>query len=317
MSSSFVFSNYSNLFFSFAAHYESFSTFDDTKETFRRLRTLDVIATDSIRRELTVNQNEEDVTVQAETAYCHIKEVEDEKSVRIYVPKRRKNLEICLATHLPLAMLEYLGVQETDVGGFPSIISAKSLAVVDAILDTAGIINLVCVERPEDEDDDEASEADDDEQSAPQATVQRAEPNTPPSTSRAHQLLVTSAAGGHSRSRSADYFGRGDGPRPSSPPSFVSTPATSISDGLTPQGQRELYRKLLVAVVDAAWNLAAVPQCGLTRSATGFPSSLSLSDVDSAVRGSDRNDQIGAAGELFVSQIFPLNPCVYLYLPGL
>jgi hypothetical protein len=306
VSSGFVFSNYSNISSSFAAHYKSLSAFNDTEETFRRLRTLQVFATDSIHRELTVSQNGEDVTVQAETAYCHIKEIEHEKSVKIYVPKRRKYLEICLAMHLPLAILEYLGVDRTNIRGFPSIISAKSLAVVDAIIDTAGIISLVGVERPEDEDDDEASEADDDEQSAPQATFQGAEPSTPPSTSRAHHLLVTPAAGSHSRSRSAEYFGRSSSPGSSSLHSFASTPATSISEGLTPQEQRELYKKLLMAVVDAARNLAAVPQCGLTRSTTTFPSSLSLSDVDFAVRGSERNDQVGAAGELFVSQIFSL-----------
>lgn len=302
MSSSFVFSNSSNIFSSFAAHYES-STFDDIEETFRRLRTLDVIATDSIRRELTVSQNEEDVTVEAERAYCHIKEVEDENSIRIYVPERRKSLDICLATYLPLALLEYLGVQVTEVGGFPSIISAKSLAVVDAILDTAGIINLVGVERTEDDDDDEVSEADDDDDEE----VSEADDDDDEEVSEVDDNDDDEMSEADDDEQSAPRV-EPDAPpsqRSRSPLSFLPTPATSISGSLAPQGQRELYKKLLVAVVDAAKNLAAVPQCGLTRSTTGFPSSLSPSDVDSAVRGSDRTDQIGAAGELFVSRCFP------------
>jgi hypothetical protein len=292
---------YFNISSSFAAHYKSLSALDDVGWTLCKLRTVKVFATDSIRRELTVNQYDEDVTVQAKMAYCHIEDANDTEQLKIYVPKRRKDLEICLATYLPLAILEYLGVEGTNIGGFPSIISAKSLAVVDAIMDTAGIISVAGVERPEDSDDDEDSEIDVEEQSATQATFQQSEPSAPPSSSRVHHLLVAPASGSHSGSRSADYLGGTPSPGSGAVSSFVSTPATSISDGLASQEQTELYRKLLMAVVVAARNLGAVPQCGLTTSSTEFLSSLSFGDVDFAVRGSDRNEQVGAAGELFVS----------------
>jgi len=294
------FLNFSNISSRFAAHYKSNSALNNSKETFRRLRALRVFTTDKIRRELTISQNAKDVTIQAETAYCHLKEVGDEKLIKIYAPKRSKDLKICLATDLPLALLEYLKVEETNIGILSSIISANSLAVVDAIIDRAGIISLVGVERLED-DDDETSEADDDEQSAPQAAFQRAESGTPPLTSTAHHLLVIPADRSHSRSRSADSFHRSPSSGSSSLPSFVSTSATSISDGPVPQSQSEMYKKLLMAVVDAARNLARVPQCGFPTSATSVVTSLSLGDVNYAVQGSDVNEKIGAAGELFVS----------------
>ena len=139
----------------------------------------------------------------------------------------------------------------------------------------------------------------------------------PYSTSRHYHLLVTQPDGSHSRSRSADYFGRNPSSRSSSPSNFASTPATSILNGTTPGEQIEWYTKLLTVVVDAARNLAAVPQSGLHRSVTEIPAPLTLDQVDLAVRGSDRNAQIGAAGELFVSLIFTCGPSRPLILSGL
>jgi hypothetical protein len=241
-------------------------------------------------------------------------------------------------------MLEYLGLDKTSIGMFSSILSAKSLAVVDSILDTAGIISLDGVERLESDDDNdgdeigEAPEAVDDAQAARGTGSPRTEAS---SLSASSYLLVTPADGSHSRSKSADHAGRGPFSRSSHRPSLsfgrrpslsfdrrpssefssvftnFSTPATSISIGPTPGDRTEHYKKLLVAVVRAAQNLAAVPQCGMAISTLDIPSLLSLSEVDCALQGSDRNDQVCAAGELFVSFSFAFGHRVDLYLLGL
>jgi hypothetical protein len=270
-----------------------------TDETFQIIQNLRVFSTDAINRKLKVSQKERDVVVQAESAYCHFQGNEDERQIKIYVPNRSRDLEICLATHLPLAMLAYLGVDETKLGVFPSLVSANSLAVVDNILDTAGIINLAGAKRPEDDGDHQASKANDGEQPVLGSTVR----GTSATSHRVERLLVPSTRRSHSRSRSADYFGRSPSSGSHSPHSSISTPATSIPDSVTPGRQRDLYKMLLLAVVDAARNMAGGLPCGGYKIASPYTPTLSLTDVELAASGSDRNSQIGAAGELFVSHV--------------
>jgi hypothetical protein len=290
----------------FAAHNRSESALHKTEETFRRLQTTYIFATDKIHRELTVSQGGKKVTVQAERAYCHFEVVANERQINIYVPKRRRDLEICLATHLPLALLKFLAVEETNIGRFPSIILARSLAVVDAILDTAGIISLPSIGRPKDDDDDyaAASEVGDIETPTLVLEVQQAGASTPLSTSRRSHLLVTPSHATHSQSKLADYFGRSASLGSGSRSNFASTPATSVFEGASPKEQTKRYAKLLTVVVDAARKLGAVPQFNLPRTASEILAPLGIDEVELAVRGSDRNAQIGAAGELFVSLIF-------------
>ena len=114
------------------------------------LQNMDIFVSDDISKTLSVHQNGRTVTKIAETAYCHLEE-ENNKFI-LYIPRDPHRREACFLIDLPRTLLKHLSAQIHTPGELASIISTKNLAVVDAILDAAGIIVLDGVERPRDED---------------------------------------------------------------------------------------------------------------------------------------------------------------------
>lgn len=229
---------------------------------------MDVYVSESIVSLLSLEQGDEVITVEQETGYLHIEEVEGK--LNVYIPKNKKSRRVCFAQILPIALLKHFGVPNLANGtNLGNILVVGSLFEVDQLLRCTGIIEVEGIERPDVEDvsDDESCASDDGH-----------------SSSRAFTSVVTS-----NRSYSS--------------PGHI-TPASTFSGETSIKEWPELYKQLLDALTAQA---EAVAADGLpTKDTYGIaktPASHGLATalaVASNVEG-EQNFKKGAAGELFVS----------------
>jgi len=204
--------------------------------------------------------------------------------VTLYVPKRKRDQQVCLARQLPIKLLEHLGVQHAkQAAALASIITASSLYVVDTLLQQDGIIEIPGIDRPE-------VEANDD-------TLALASPlpnsATPSPTRTSYSERSTSDLS--RRHRFPENF------NPSNDP-FL-TPTTSVSSTSPSYPVRsDRYRELLDIVIQQAESTPSLPREGASILASD--ASDSIIDRYLATKSSIPGEEyflIGAAGELFVS----------------
>jgi hypothetical protein len=241
---------------------------------------MEVYSSDSISNVLSIALDET-IAIPGEAAYFHI--AQDGSQLTLYVPKRRRDQQICLARQLPIKLLEHLGVQRAkQAAALASIVTASSLYVVDTLLEQDGIIEVPGIDRPEAEADDNTV--------APPSPLPN--PATPSPTRTPHS------------ERSTSYFSEGrlfpENLHPSDDP--FQTPATSVSSASPSPVRSDRYRELLDIVIQEAESTPSLPSEGESI----LSSDVSDSTIDRylAIRSSipgEENFLIGAAGELFVS----------------
>jgi hypothetical protein len=242
---------------------------------------VEVYSSDSISNVLSIALDET-IAIPGEAAYFHI--AQDGNQLTLYVPKRKRDQQVCLARQLPIKLLEHLGVQHAkQAAALASIITASSLYVVDTLLQQDGIIEVPGIDRPE-------VEADDD-------TLTSASPLPNPATPSPTRTPYSERSTSHlsERHRFPENLNPSDDP-------FL-TPATSVSSTSPSYPVRsDRYRELLDIVIQQAESTPSLPREG----ASILASDASDSTIDHylATQSSIPGEEyflIGAAGELFVS----------------
>lgn len=242
---------------------------------------MEVYSSDSISNVLSIALDET-IAIPGEAAYFHI--AQDGNQLTLYVPKRKRDQQVCLARQLPIKLLEHLGVQKAkQAAALASIITASSLYVVDTLLEQDGIIEIPGIDRPEDEVDDG------------NLTPASQLPNsaTPSPTRTPYSERSTSYLS--ERHRFPDNLNPSDDP-------FL-TPATVVSSPSPSYPVRsDRYRELLDIVIQQAESTHSLPREGT--SVLASDASDSTIDHYLATKSDIPGEEyflIGAAGELFVS----------------
>jgi hypothetical protein len=257
---------------------------ENLHSAFRKTR---VFVAQTIRSTLHFQQDEQPITVPIGNCELHV-EASHSGGLDIYIPLDENARDFCVASRLPHRLSACLmdcklsRVDAQIVSLVASIIHAKPTNI-DRVLETNGITKLDLPFREED-----TIEIDDEPVFVPgQGTLPKSElgrPSTP-----VMSAGQTAKGGGRSPPR------WGDG--------------SSSSSSRFPQQQHDIYRRLLIQVVDEARSL-------------GLPHQTSTFDINSVVPDNlpgqmsywfwpDNKDQallremVGAAGELFVSDLFP------------
>ena len=115
---------------------------------FTQLQKLEVLTSDKMTRTVTIKQCGKTETVPTATAFFHL-DVTD-MHLKLCVPENPERQQVCLSRHLPIGLLQHFGASAQNRGvELGSIITAKSLFVVDTILDEDGVIEIEGVCRPE------------------------------------------------------------------------------------------------------------------------------------------------------------------------
>ncbi|KAG7284334.1 hypothetical protein NEMBOFW57_010706 [Staphylotrichum longicolle] len=298
----------------------------DQNELYALLRNSETLETEAITAELSLNQDNKVLKVTKESASLHIQH--DTDGLKIYVPRDRRNQEVCFNSKLPRRLCEWMmadpttqiagAVSSDAVTVIQSVLSAQPFAL-DDILDEHGI-----VEADIDEDDTEIPVADEDYDEEGDAETENtgaganddllARPETPPS-----------------RETPPSAPSSNNTPGMATPPSSVASPEVISASYVTTrsnhavsrprlrpmdaygvvEGPGDSYSSLLQNVVDHAER-------------AGFPSRgvFDMSVLDAALSGSpgnhgtatkvfrllstsgpERDKQVGAAGELFVFEM--------------
>jgi hypothetical protein len=286
--------------FRYIVHHQKSPNQRTALQIFQILCSVDVYTTDVISKTLSVRQGHNDpVSVNSEISYLHIELVEDteeEEKLRLHVPNSQKRYNMCMTAELPSRLLHMFSASQNAAAGILSILMNKELSVIDEILENAGIINVDGVNRAEEVDEADSSTIAEtieviDEQSG-LATLGR-------STQHLQRQSLTERSEPLNRS---DYFGHSISLTPSS--SGVSlTPGTSIFDSPdTEELQSDLFERFLNAVVDGARSLPGVPMCDRFIVSNTNATTVAQDEIVRALAGDLRNNKIGAAGELCVSQ---------------
>ena len=250
---------------------------------------MEVYSSQSISNVLSIALDET-IAIPGEAAYFHI--AQDGNQLTLYVPKRKRDQQVCLARQLPIKLLKHLGVQHSkQAAALASIITASSLYVVDTLLQQDGIIEVPGIDRPEVEaDDDTVAPA------SPLPNSATSSPMRTPYSERSTSYLSE-------RHRFPENLNPSDDP-------FL-TPTTSVSS-TSPSYPvpSDRYRELLDTVIQQAESTPGLPREG----ASILASDASDSTIDRhlATKSSIPGEEyflIGAAGELFVSRHLP--QCLY------
>jgi hypothetical protein len=243
---------------------------------------MEVYVSDSITKAVTIDHRGHQVEVRSKTAYFHLEE--QNNMLKLYVPKDKRQREVCLLGELPVTLLKHLGAKDVrSAAELAPVIAASSLFAVDSLLELAGIIELEGIPRPPDDDDEDGQVSSDARSDAPSSVWTPESQSAPsyftPRTSR------RAAAGG---------------------PSF-----TPIPTALSPPPERpDLYKQLLNAVIQQAKSVDSLPGIGESIFArVAGTDAVSTSAAVNSRSQEQKNINIGAAGELFVNTLHKLEEC--------
>jgi hypothetical protein len=265
---------------SYAVHFGSKQFSSPASDSYAVLQNLQVYTSDSISKVVSIPQRRGTVAIERDKAYFHL--ADENESLKIYVPKHRRQREVCLLRQLPLGLLDHFGARSpgsrAELG---AVLTASKLFVVDDLLLHSGIVEVSGIVNPQyDEDDGYDSSSSDGEtlvgqQQLPDHFLHQITPYQ----ATAHQSI----------------------------PQVLEITNTLLIQGQSHPNQTQgsderldLYRELLDAVKIQATTLENLPSINLTTSAN--PSGRSA-DTILAVRSpleGETEKKIGAAGELFV-----------------
>lgn len=121
-----------------ATHFDSPMTRDRNLSS--KLRNADVFESESITKTVTLSLDGNNLAMQETKGFLHIET--DEDQIRIHVPKKLEDRELCYLTQLPKHLVAYLTIREaTAIKVFGDVLNASPL-VVEAVLDEYGIVKI-------------------------------------------------------------------------------------------------------------------------------------------------------------------------------
>lgn len=245
------------------------------------LRALGVYTSDSISMSVSIVQGGQPINVNRETANVHIHE--DTGKIRVYVPNDMGRQHICLSRELPIRLLKHIGARYlTTASELGAIITAPDLSSVDSLLQAAGIIEVDGIRRQAGEGRYYHDQSEEEEHTAESISVT---PDTEPSDAYSRGTLLSYPEGFDDT---------------------ISGPKASIPIRLAvPPRRPDLYKQLLGNLIQQAEVSGALFKPGLL---TKAHVTIEWEDVDSSeavtsLVSGEREFNIGAAGELYVSVI--------------
>ena len=255
------------------------------------------------------------IAVEGATGIVHVEE--DDQQFRIYVPKKKRERNICYCTELPEKLAAQLGLHDVSAVRILEDILTKSSSVLDDLLAHHGVIRVPDIEPAGQLDSEESLSEGDTGQDVSRLTLPPIHPPSTPVRRGSSASAFFPASASSSTSRAALSYLRSDFTPQSSQTRtrYSDTPNSSLppfSDRgrespsrVSPTGSHE-YRALLDRVIRCA-SRAPFPRPGVP-----LPETSSDSDDETPVALSDtvfgrRSDgkmshdvKIGAAGELYV-----------------
>jgi hypothetical protein len=264
----------------YTAHSKSMVVMQSPLEYYQMFQTAVISTSDNISKTVIYRQGSKAIPVEVESANCHLEE--NDGDLEICLPRNPRREQIALVTDLPLALLKHLGISCDGPKELGSILSASNLAVVDAILEQSGVININGINRPPDEDADEDLFEE-----------------------TSNGLLGLSLQDQTPGRSSSTQSGFGSSRLSSPPSSIFSNPSPGggyRTPGETYQNAYQSYKELLETVVSQARAIGDIPRFGYYIDSQA--PNLSSEQVEAGLGDtSSRNFKIGAAGELFVSAL--------------
>jgi hypothetical protein len=113
------------------------------------LRSVKAFTCDRISKVVSIQYGKDKIQVKVDRAQLHV--YQEGNQLKIYVPREQRRRQVCLARHLPIALLKEFGVSDSRRGAeLGSILTATSQFAVDAILDLDGIIDVPEISSVED-----------------------------------------------------------------------------------------------------------------------------------------------------------------------
>ena len=101
---------------------------------------------DTIVKTVTISlEGLQPVTIEGEKAKLHIEETNNH--LKLYVPQRKRDRELCFVTVLPYRLTTYLGIREREAAKVFGDLLKGSTSIVDEILDEHGIVPLPWTEQ--------------------------------------------------------------------------------------------------------------------------------------------------------------------------
>ena len=272
---------------------------------------------DGILKTVTLSHQGPPIVVEGAKGNLHIEQ--DNNQVRLYVPRNRRDRELCYLTQLPKKLVAHLAIIDpTAVKVFGDILKASPL-VLDDVLKDHGIVQVPGVEpfQPTGSgettgnfDETEREERDNDEEDS-EATPSTSSPPQLPSTSR---LQASSLFGrNHTRSSSSEnglFPSTAQSPsRPSSTPSSTPSifPAAARQEVIPrPFIDNAEYIALLAHVITTSSQARFPPSAPSSFGIVFDPAIPIFSDTVFGIRSQNptsHDTKIGAAGELYVCDI--------------
>ncbi|SMY20401.1 unnamed protein product [Zymoseptoria tritici ST99CH_1A5] len=301
---------------------------------YQELRSLRTLATNEIRSVSSLFQDGKSVELESQAGDVHIEALGD--AITVYVPRNKAKQQVCYASKLPEKLAAWImqhpitNIEESVDRSMISVLTAVlsvTPSVLSPILDHQGIIQLSIADAdPEtdnhDDTEDESVSSEDEAIPAPQASPSAPEPEVvfggaglsswrfaprtsiprpngdtseePVSSEEEEETVTSSRAYTGSR---GSLFGR---------PLF--SPGTSA-----PHSNASTYQELLQKVVRAArtarfpskgaFSMSALRSALPEDDAVGY-NGFEATDRYHPINAGERNFEIGAAGELYVFEIF-------------
>jgi hypothetical protein len=291
-----------------------------------QLKNATVLTSSGISRRLSLFRYGREIVVEQESGSIHLSTEGDR--MKLYIPKRRSDRDLCLKSQVPKRLVKFLGVTEPGAEALLSnIINLNTMRSVLQLLEDEGVINIHGVvpdeTAMEDEDSDTESQLNSimsstrltpsTPRSAPQDS-----PLTPPQSSsrlstfqqgRVRTPTPSTVPFGNPQSRnvgSAFDTGEPVSSRQSSdsvPPDDTNLQADQQPFGMDTGRTLSGYSKILDRCRNAARDMSPAPH-GISElyHTNALPADLRTTfEALFPVRSLERDRLVGAAGELFVS----------------
>lgn len=303
-------------------HFQSSRAQNETEATYRILREACVYESEGFAKILSVMQSGLPITVESARGVLHLEE--QNNTLKIFVPRDQRDRRLCYMNQLPKDLIAHLGITDAAARGVFQNVLGSDMDILDDILEGDGIIQVELDPSLEGVGDVEPDEAIS-EVAASDFSSDHAGPRPVPRPATAQEPGSDADPDGSINPTPSTVTYLSERSRPSSIQNgnAFDIPAVSRQQSINVRqnvrvdifGRQEeeeeisLYTRLLIQVATAARN-ATFDIGTIARVFLSIPSvSATLSNSPFGNRSRNQLDhdiRVGAAGELFVSHILPL-----------
>lgn len=236
---------------------------------------------------MTLVQNSEEHRAEQQKANFHLDE--SQEKLQLYVPKKRSDRELCYLRQLPRRLMRFLAISDPAAEAVISgVVNSSRLSIVDEILKDAGVIEIDSMQRPPEVDEDE-QQVSDEAASSTEGSSSADGVQMPSRSSGSSERYMGTRSPSHSQQPwGALPFGH-----------ILLSPPRSASPSPSATSENVEYARLLDRLIDAASN-AALPIHNASAFVTSGNGHLYTRKTMFGPRSPERNNKVGAAGELFV-----------------